>query len=158
MNILRRVTSSGFGVFVQAGDIPDPTKLPKATGEIIVVPKGWGLFQKKYSCGHRGPRRFAFNAYGVEVGYNNQEKLCPACALDLAYREIIQCSLCGLSIVPGSPVALYDASSPDLRKDGITFVGEFAIGCLRWNCCPCGGFFSGHWTRDGFEPISFENE
>lgn len=161
---------------VAASGTPDKNKLPAFSGECRVMcdeemeaeePKiGFlaGFFsivsrqkkpEKSYACGHKGPPIFGLIIYGEVIKTTEkQEDYCPDCALRVLKNKTIFCCLCGLPIQPvGHPVALYDSESADVVKSKATFLDErTVIGCMRWNCCPTGGFFAGHWTEDGFKP------
>lgn len=110
-----------------------------------------GFFKRRHACGHRGARKFKLMTYGEETKWISQKERCPDCFLAYAKELIIRCALCGFPIVPGAPVVLYWHGSDPIRKDA-TRVDDHVMGCLRWDCCPSGGFFAGHWTGRGFAP------
>ncbi|MEK7181089.1 MAG: hypothetical protein AAB738_02005 [Patescibacteria group bacterium] len=64
-----------------------------------------------------------------------------------------RCARCGLVILPGMAVALYGQESEGLRLDIATNIDGAIIGCMRWDCCPSGGFLAGHWSEQGFQPL-----
>lgn len=117
-------------------------------------------------CGHRGPREFKFDIWGNTHTYTLKPELikqvdgaeatngyCPRCFFEEMKKAAIRCCLCGHAILPGEGVALYHKNSKGVNKNVATYVGDSAIGCLLWNCCPSGGFFAGYWTFDGFKPV-----
>jgi hypothetical protein len=59
--------------------------------------------------------------------------------------------------MPGDGVALYGKGSTGIHESAtILDDGVSAVGCLRWDCCPSGGFFAGSWTEEGFKPADFD--
>lgn len=140
---------SGEHIIVSAGPVPKP--LPRSNDEICIV----GLSTRKIAneCGHDGPQWYQLNMFGLVSDKIDDGKHCPDCLINQLRQHVIRCSLCGLPIFPGNGVALYHESSEGLKhKDVSVRVGESYIGCLRWDCCPSGGFFAGHWSEDGFKP------
>ncbi|MDD5165399.1 MAG: hypothetical protein PHG25_02580 [Candidatus Pacebacteria bacterium] len=108
-------------------------------------------------CGHVGPKTYHLNLYGIRsIEFSAKEAECPSCLTARIKKEIIRCAVCGLPICPGEGVALYSIESPGIRKEIATIVDDAVIGCLRWSCCPSGGFFAGHWTEKGFTPIDWK--
>lgn len=112
----------------------------------------------KFKCGHFGAPKVEMILWGEEfisdIEKKNQdpsELLCPECDLGWFKKHCIQCCLCGRPIKPGDGVALYHKDSKGIKKEWATYVGDVALGCLGWNCCPSGGFFAGHWTEKGFK-------
>jgi hypothetical protein len=127
-------------------------------------------------CGHLGPQRASLNFWGNirefeikrriwdtlksvfglrPIQYN--EVPCPECIFKSMKEHAVRCALCGTGILPGEGVALYHSSGPIPHFELATKVGKCVVGCLGWNCCPSGGFFSGHWTEDGFKKSDFKN-
>jgi len=136
----------------EAKPMPDPTD----TCAVVDVSGP----EVDYECGHRHPERFMIDLYGMKIGLNEEglaeRKLCANCHLVKLKSATIRCAKCGFVIMPGDGVALYCYDRKLFKKTGwITFVGEgrekSVIGCLRWDCCPSGGFFAGHWTGDQFQ-------
>lgn len=128
--------------------------LPAPTDRFEIVPKG----DKKvrYACGHDGPKEYVGHFYGEEMEpsaeiLKTREK-CPDCQVAEMKPLVIRCAQCGLPIFPGAPVALYAGPAAAFTKGWATMVDGQYVGCLRWDCCPSGGFFSGHWTSKGFRP------
>lgn len=126
--------------------------LPPLEEKLEVIPES----DKKvrWGCGHMAWKKFFMNFWG-ERQYPARHvfrgrRLCPDCALEIFRRESIRCVLCGLAILPGHPVACYGGGE-GLRTDIATRTdkGDW-LGCLRWNCCPSGGFFAGHWNGKKF--------
>jgi hypothetical protein len=111
---------------------------------------------KDFVCGHRGPRFYDMDLYG-QVLHNNgtSPEKCGQCCVKWFQTGTCRCARCGLIIFPGDPVALYGPSA-DFKPERVTEVPSGVIGCLRWDCCPSGGFFAGHWTGKDFCP-AFSN-
>ncbi len=146
-------TTDGMEVAVSVGPKRDP--LPPSNNFIALESSSKKTRISK--CGHVGPRTFHLNIYGIRsVEFNAKKVECPTCITARIKKEVIQCAVCGLPIGPGEGVALYSMVGPGIRKDIATYVDGAVIGCLRWNCCPSGGFFSGHWTENGFAPIDWK--
>ncbi len=145
-------TPSGLKVAVSAG--PARKKLPQSEDECRIVRQMDA--QRDYNCGHSGAEQFVVSIYGLHTKEVDQKERCPDCFLEWMKGMCIRCALCGLPIFPGEGVALYGGGG-GLRLDIATRVGDSVIGCLRWDCCPSGGFFAGHWTEDGFKP-AFDGE
>jgi len=108
----------------------------------------------KYGCGHEGHTEYVGHFYGLELeptkeALKSREK-CPQCVADAMRDVTIHCALCGLPIFPGEPVALYAGPKKAFRKEPgwVTKHDGQAVGCLRWDCCPSGGFFAGHWDGE----------
>jgi len=131
--------------------------------EMTVVPQSEPdvLFQE---CGHYGPSKVRIIFWNLSFspelkdemikmanGCKTAEAKCPNCMLELLRKHAIRCCLCGGAILPGEPVALYSGGR-GINKKMATRVGKEFVGCLAWECCPSGGFFSGHWSQDGFKP------
>ncbi len=121
------------------------------------------LTAKFTECGHRGPLSFELMIFGKEYAYKiSSEHIkkvsgedtvggpCPSCFAEHARQHAIRCCLCGLVIMPGDGVAFYHKDSEGIKKEFAEFVRVGAIGCMRWECCPSGGFYSGNWTTEGF--------
>jgi len=139
-------TPSGLRVVVSVGG--ECSQLPPSEDKCRVV--SGSSDERDYACGHRGAARFIVSIYGEMSNEVKQDERCPECFLSLLQSGCIRCALCGLPIFWGEGVALYlaDASVPKL--DIGTRVGDAVIGCMRWDCCPSGGFYAGGWTKDGF--------
>lgn len=147
-----KINPDGFRLIAQSGNAADSAKLPKATSEIkLIESSNWRSLLPR-ACGHRGPKWFVLDVYGEKTGKIKNHKMCPGCAISYIKNTGIRCALCGLSICPGEGVALYyiNIKSEGLNLDITTRVGDNVIGCLRWDCCPCGGFYAGHWSENGF--------
>lgn len=111
----------------------------------------------RWACGHDAPARFRHDFYGTvrepkdEVFEEKED--CGDCMLALNERFVIRCVLCGHAIFPGEPVAAY-GDDRRFKKTWKTYADEertVVIGCMRWDCCPSGGFFSGTWTGRGIK-------
>lgn len=130
--------------------------LPPATAEFGVRTLSDKVVS--YGCGHDGPLEYLGIFFGqemrpTEAALQKREK-CPACVIEPLRQEAIHCALCGLAILPGEPVALYAGPKSAFRKEPgwvVKHDGQ-AVGCLRCDCCPSGGFFAGHW--DGRQVVS----
>lgn len=106
-----------------------------------------------FSCGHEANLKggvrsddhdFAWDMYPSKA----RTSICPTCAIEAS----ILCCFCEKRIYPGNPVAVYGKTSGGINWDIATTVGEDqVIGCLRWKCCPSGGYYAGKWTADGFK-------
>ncbi len=153
MELIKKIrTLLGLQVTAQAGDLADPSKLPKSTDEVKVVEQADEL--RMYPCGHEGPASFQLSLYGELWKEMHEEKECPTCWIQRIKKHVIRCALCGLPIFPGEGVAVYHKSSEGLRLKIATYVGkETVLGCMRWDCCPSGGFFGGRWTEQGFKSL-----
>ncbi len=143
----RPIHSMGLQV-IASSRTPDPSKLPKPTQECKVLWRSW--FKRDYKCGHRDSRRFRVSMFGMETKKLSQHEQCPQCFMEEVKKHTIFCALCGLPIMPGDGVALYDDDNDGIRENA-THIDNFVIGCIRWECCPSGGFFSGYWTKQGFK-------
>lgn len=140
-------------ISVTVGGVPEK---PKDVDRSLIKVKALSKKTTKFKCGHSGPQKAQFILYGESFLFGGKEKVtdsskCPDCLLKELKETSIQCCLCGAPIPPGRPVALYHKSSEGI-KEWATYVNNSAMGCLRWNCAPSGGFFAGHWTKDGFKP------
>lgn len=125
---------------------------------------GKQVFFKK--CGHTHSEKFTLTFWDLEIDGLNPELMkkklfsgkkvfdgsCPQCMLAMLKKHAIRCCLCGGAITPGDGVASYHKDNP-INHEAATFVGDYALGCLRMGCCPSGAFFSGHWTEEGFKPL-----
>jgi hypothetical protein len=145
------MSPDGLSIVTNAGLGPNRSSLPKSTDECNYT--AHSSFEIEYSCGHKAPSAFSLNLWGEESFEFKDTHLCPDCWLNRFKEHTTRCVLCGLPIFPGEGVALYSEKSPDLMLKQGTKVGESYIGCLRWDCCPSGGFFAGHWTEEGFKPL-----
>jgi hypothetical protein len=140
--------NNGERIIASAG--PEKKPLPQYDDRFEIIERS-NWFPRKYNCGHMGARWFRIHAYGEESKKIRQKENCPECFLADVRQHIIHCCLCGLPIVPGDPVALYGGGE-DIKLDIATVLsGGSIVGCLRWDCCPSGGFFAGHWTENGFQ-------
>lgn len=117
-------------------------------------------------CGHDGPGEADVSFYGRKGTLGVPDDLseeregslvahmsCPRCRFEELKKLLIRCVLCGEAIMPGDPVALYWKRSGGITRENKrmgTMVDGHYIGCLKSDCCPSGGFFSGHWTSSGF--------
>lgn len=107
---------------------------------------------KDFACGHRGISLYHMDLYGQVLHSNGKSpEKCGQCAAEWFRSISRRCALCGLVIMPGDAVALY-CPSRKFKRERVTEVKSGVLGCMRWDCCPSGGFFAGHWTGQGFRP------
>jgi len=149
------------GGMVVTAQVNGPKGMPEPKGDTIeAVPDSDERIA--YDCGHRGPIKFHFDIFGEAIETDErrlreEHACCPDCIVAEMRLDIIRCALCGHFISPGMPVAAYGEGS-DIRVEWATRIPDGGyIGCMRWDCCPSGGFFAGHWLgRGGFRP-AFEH-
>lgn len=128
----------------------DNESLPESNNRIEVVSSAKKI--RKHSCGHRGAKWFTLSVYGEET--KKIKHKCAECCIEELKEVVIRCALCGLPIYPGEGVAIYYKDSGAVVLENPVLVGkDGVIGCLRWDCCPSGGFFAGHWSLDGYQPL-----
>ncbi len=130
-----------------AESMPMPTETIEITAE--------SEERATYQCGHEGAATFEVSFYGHMMkpadAYLLKREMCAACMVADARTKVIRCVLCGFGIFPGDPVALY-VNDRRFRKEWSTHIeNDQVLGCLRWDCCPSGGFFGGHWTGEAFK-------
>lgn len=142
------VTPDGMRVVVSCPGTKRP--LPPSSDAFEVVESAW--LQRRYHCGHRGPRWVIINTYGQLTKKITGWGMCPTCLIAKLKAHIIRCALCGLPVVPGDGVALYAEGTKGLRLEATKLDDGSAIGCMRWDCYPSGGFFAGNWSEQGFVP------
>lgn len=121
-------------------------------------------------CGHFGPQKFEVTLWGNEQhGYELPAKfisgvikktaakdfLCPRCHFERMKDGAIRCCLCGGSILPDDGIALYAATSAGVHETA-TIIDGSAVGCLRMDCCPSGGFYAGTWSGESIIPINVQ--
>lgn len=138
---LPQVTTGGLQVVAM-----DRSRL-LATNDQIVLVQASGR-EVTARCGHRAHELLVFDVYGDKVsGDGNQS--CPTCSVEELGRITVRCAICGLPILPGDAVAVYECGGADIRDDIAPRVGESQVlGCTRWDCC-LPGAYAGHW--DGAE-------
>ena len=116
-------------------------------------------------CGHTGPAHFRIKIWDDTLEFKVPESvikksgtkehvagICPECFAVKIGQTAIRCCKCGKTILIDDPVSLYPKGSDVVNNDIAEYAEEYAIGCLRIECCPSGGFFAGHWTTIGFKP------
>lgn len=157
------ISPEGMGVEVSVGGskskrpnfFKDETITFKETSDTVAI------FNE---CGHKCSIGFEFNIWGnvnglklkservkKVNGIETAEGLCPKCYFEKLKQTAIRCCLCGYAILPSDGIALYHKNSNGINKKVATFIGDSAVGCLLWDCCPSGGFFAGHWSFEGFK-------
>ena len=135
-------------IIASAGAGPDPAKLPASNDQIVLA---WSSrWQTLHQCGHHGPRAYQLTIFGLTTRKIKDQRFCPDCGIADAKQFIIRCCLCGLPIFPGDPVAIYN-SEHIIKSSYVHSTDDVALGCCRHDCCISLGFFSGHWTPEGFQ-------
>ncbi|MFA6604205.1 MAG: hypothetical protein WCT10_05235 [Patescibacteria group bacterium] len=118
--------------------VREPTSSPRLEDCAIVRRS---FFRRKYGCGHRGPKLFAFSIWGSEVRLIDefllQNEECPVCLLTRWQPQIIRCPDCEQPIIPGDPVVLPCRDERDDGKDWLVVVPGDSGGD-QVVCCPCG--------------------
>lgn len=131
---------------------PIPTPPPPA-----VVNENFQVIQKserlvRWKCGHDFAEKFAYSIYGETLNPREQvfkkRERCGDCMLNVLSPVVIRCGLCGHHILPGEGIALYVDTKDFVHREWITFHDKQVVGCLRWDCCPSGAYFAGHWGGD----------
>lgn len=145
-----KIIRSGRNSSQSSSRSKEPAGLPTPTDTIEMLQHSEK--NRKYECGHEGPAWFTISLYGDETKVIKTKKNCHLCLIEEMRRVTIRCASCRLAILPGEAVASYHESSNDLHKDIAKRVGDNYLGCLRWDCCPSGAFFSGHWNGREFAP------
>ncbi len=138
---------------VMVASTQEPEAMPPSTDTCLITDQAGP--EVDYECGHRHHERFIINIFGEPIeltpeAYAKRER-CAQCRLKLIKESTIRCAECGFGIRSGQPVALYSADS--VCSAWATYVGErkqIVIGCMRWDCCPSGCFFAGHWMGNHF--------
>lgn len=153
---MSRKPKSPEGMVVAASTREEPPPKPEPTDTLAAVaPSGWKV---RHACGHRYPKKFKMDFYGdvrtVSSELLKKRERCGDCMAAWLKEISIRCVLCGGVILPGDGVATYmdDASFKEAWKTRIGKDGLGVLGCLSMDCCPSGGFFSGHWTLEGYRP------
>lgn len=130
-----------------------PKGLPAVKETCEVIPESDERVQ--YQCSHSGWKAFRVSFWGEEIApapeFIEKREKCPDCMLEEALRVTIRCALCGFIIGPGDHVALYHDDG-SFKTEWVSRHGEAAIGCMRWDCCPSGGFHAGKWDGKQFVP------
>jgi len=141
----------GLKVIASAGGPEEPAEALEAKHDEIRPVAASGEM-KDFGCGHRGPKLYDLDLYGQVMRHNGKvPDKCGECLTAELRAASCRCALCGLIIMPGDPVALYGPSS-EFKRERVTRVRSGVLGCLRWDCCPSGAFFAGHWTGKGLRP------
>jgi hypothetical protein len=137
---LPRVTTGGMGVVAMVGDY-DRSRLAVTNDEITLFESTGASVTAE--CGHLSRKSLVFDVYGVKVTGDGRRR-CADCGKEELGKIAIRCALCGLPILPGDPVSIYDVGGADIIDDIAHRVGESVLGCNRWDCCTPGAF-AGHW-------------
>ncbi len=147
---------SGGGLVMMA-QVNGPAGMPEPKGDTIeFMPDGEERIT--YGCGHEGATKGRYVVYGEEFTMDFERmhagaERCPECIVGEMRKDIIRCALCGHFILPGQAVAVYGGGCELKQKWSTRTPDGGYIGCMRWDCCPSGGFYAGHWFgRDGFRP------
>jgi len=153
---MSRKPRSPEGMQVVASTREEPPPRPEPTDVIAAIGSSW--LKTRYACGHRYPRRYKIDFYGdvraASAELLKKRERCGDCMAEHLKKVVARCALCGCAILPGEGVAAY-ADDPEYKEAWKTRIGrdkDGVIGCLGWDCCPTAGFFSGHWTEEGFRP------
>jgi hypothetical protein len=138
---LPRVTTGGMRVVAMIGDY-DRSRLPASNDQIELVDTGGRAVTAK--CGHSSSEDLIFDVYGVKITGDGQ-RICPDCGKTELHRITLRCALCGLPILPGNSVSIYDISGADVRAEIAFRVGDDQVlGCCTMDCA-LPGAFAGHW-------------
>jgi len=125
------------------------------------------IFGRKYGCGHRGPRRFAFRIWEFTSRTMSptpeRRELCPACLLEELRAQVIRCADCQGPILPGEPIGLPVKDARDQGRTSTTVVPPAAGGSeLVVICCNgrCEGMigFAGHWAGKFIQGVRWVTE
>lgn len=138
------------GMRVVASVRSAPGELSESDDRLEIVERSES--EADYPCGHRGSESYRVHVYGLLSRDFKGSERCPDCRLAEAKEFIIRCALCGLPIVPGDSVAMYYKTSGGLKIEIGHKIDDSYVGCLRWDCCPSGGLFVGHWTGKDIKP------
>lgn len=138
---LPRVSTAGMQVVAMVGDY-DRSRLPPSNDQIVLVEASGRAVTAK--CGHSSNEKLIFDVYGVKVTGDGRHT-CPDCGRTELGQITIRCALCGLPILPGNAVSIYDIGGADIRAD-IAFKVEDGqvLGCVAMDCA-LPGAFAGHW-------------
>jgi hypothetical protein len=138
---LPRVSTAGIQVVAMVGDY-DRSRLPPSNDQIVLVEASGRAVKAK--CGHTSKSTLIFDVYGVKITGDGRHT-CPDCGKRELGQITIRCALCGLPILPGSAVSIYDIGGADIRAD-IAFKVEDdqVLGCVAMDCS-LPGAFAGHW-------------
>lgn len=145
---LPKVTTSGMQMVAMVGDY-DRSRLPATNDQIVLVDSRGAIVTAK--CGHSSHEQLIFNVYGLEITGEGQQ-FCPDCSKKELTEIVIRCALCGLPILPGNAVSIYDIGGADIKADIAYRVGEDQVlGCVGMDCS-LPGAFAGHWAgpKQGF--------
>jgi hypothetical protein len=152
MNASDVVGNHGEVVVARSGGMEMNTEKLRAKAQDVCEISSRSWFKFWHKCGHFDSWSCSVNLHGLEFDPYSKWRECPECFFKSLKAKAIRCAVCTLPIVPGDPVALYDAESKAVIKEHAKILDGSAVGCLRWDCCPSGGFYCGNW--DGEKIIS----
>lgn len=162
VHVTEQPSSGGLSIVASVGPGRKPilyTQDPAITDWVEIASTGWKHWRdfllpfwpsRRYGCGHISVKKFMVRIWGATVSPVT-DTFCADCALSEIQKVAIRCCLCGLPILPTDGVALYDRESVVGKDYEFVTIDESAIGCMRWDCCPSGGFCAGYWTSEGFK-------
>lgn len=135
------VTMGGLRPIAMVGDY-DRSRLPVSNEEIVLFESSGAPVTA--ACGHASHARLVFEVYGLKIEGSGQ-LTCPECGSKELREITIRCALCGLPILPGDGVSLYDIGGSDIRSDIAYKVGmDQVLGCMSWDCSMPGSY-AGVW-------------
>ena len=151
-------TPGGLEMGEAMGRLADPSNLPPSSNEITV--EVIDRKRARYKCGHKGCSEFTLIAFGLRMksfAVSERPEFCEECLKANAEKDIIQCARCGLPIVPGEQVAIYEIEPEREYPPHSRRLENGVLGCMAWDCCPMGAaYYAGHWlgSEGGFRDAS----
>lgn len=124
-----------------------PLSTPTDRIEVITVDSG----QRRYSCGHGGPKRFVIHFWGEELSPSDATDICPTCIVESSKDGVIRCYDCHLPIFKGDGVALWTRTGPRREHPDTAEVDGEGVSCLRWMCAETMAAFVGYWNGEGID-------
>lgn len=138
---LPNVSTGGLTVIAMVGDY-DRSRLPVSNDEIVLCSESGEKITSQ--CGHASHAELVFDVYGLKIEGKGQ-LTCPECSIKELREITIRCALCGLPILPGDGVSIYDIGGRDIRADIAFKVGEHQVlGCNGMDCS-IPGAYAGLW-------------
>jgi hypothetical protein len=120
----------------------DRSRLAPSNDEIVFVEARGDAVTAE--CGHSSSETLVFNVYGDQVSGDGR-CTCPDCGKAELGRIVIRCALCGLPILPGHAVSIYDIGGEGIQADIAFRVGDDQVlGCNAWDCA-LPGAVAGEW-------------